>query len=555
MSINKKRRSNTEGNRALELFTNCDRLIHVFASYIHDDSAVEKILFFHGDGGNGKSLLMKFLRQKCCKRFRTGIWQNIKSRNDAKAAYIEHADSWGTKSIPAVLHDFGLRAGADKPQDPFDGLLMLRRNLGREAKEQGYPLHFPLYDFACVWYLNKKHKLSKEEWEKLFPEEELELVLILVDAFNKTAFGQIVDAVWDIVYNHYGTNFYVFWQQRGLNKEDLEEIKNWDIDRELIDELPRLFAQDLNTAMSQKNTPQKIVLFFDTHEAFWGVQEKPTLQGYLYFAKDEWFRYLLVELKMLSGIVVVVAGREQPKWEFASKHPIAPNYLDAQLVDSLSNADAKEYLESASITNSELQQSIITYASIAVDRVHPLLLGLCADTILQNPNNNFLALSSLSFEDKARNVIDRLLSYINRETAAVVRALSACRAFDDRIYKLLSEELNFQATDESFNILTEFSFVWKVEQRGSQWYRIHDLVRRFNYELQDEKTHKNIQKAHTVLENYYRQKNEVAEAIYHANRLDWKRGVDEWVKEFDAALKKSRYEQCRALLEIRSELI
>jgi tetratricopeptide (TPR) repeat protein len=47
----------------------------------------------------------------------------------------------------------------------------------------------------------------------------------------------------------------------------------------------------------------------------------------------------------------------------------------------------------------------------------------------------------------------------------------------------------------------------------------------------------------------------VAEVIYHANRLDWQRGVNEWVEKFKEALEQSRYEQCRSLLEVRNELI
>jgi hypothetical protein len=40
------------------------------------------ILFFHGDGGNGKSLLLKLLREKCCKRLVPAIWQQLKNQSD-----------------------------------------------------------------------------------------------------------------------------------------------------------------------------------------------------------------------------------------------------------------------------------------------------------------------------------------------------------------------------------------------------------------------------------------------------------------------------------------
>lgn len=37
--------------------------------------------------------------------------------------------------------------------------------------------------------------------------------------------------------------------------------------------------------------------------------------------------------------------------------------------------------------------------------------------------------------------------------------------------------------------------------------------------------------------------------------MDWERGVDEWVDDFYKALKLSRYDECRVLLEIRNELV
>lgn len=91
--------------------------------------------------------------------------------------------------------------------------------------------------------------------------------------------------------------------------------------------------------------------------------------------------------------------------------------------------------------------------------------------------------------------------------------------------------------------MTEFSFVWEAQERGEDWYRIHDLLRRLDYEEDNE----TAREAHEVLEKYYREKGEIAEAIYHANRLDWERGVEEWVKEFDEKLKFSRYDECRSL--------
>ena len=57
----------TEGGQALELFTNRHQEILHFARYLNEDPSRESILFFHGDGGNGKSLLLRYLRKYFCK--------------------------------------------------------------------------------------------------------------------------------------------------------------------------------------------------------------------------------------------------------------------------------------------------------------------------------------------------------------------------------------------------------------------------------------------------------------------------------------------------------
>jgi tetratricopeptide (TPR) repeat protein len=92
--------------------------------------------------------------------------------------------------------------------------------------------------------------------------------------------------------------------------------------------------------------------------------------------------------------------------------------------------------------------------------------------------------------------------------------------------------------------------VWKEPQRGEKWYRIHDLLRRLDADRDNDQT----RRAHEVLEGYYRELGNAAEAIYHANRLDWQRGVDEWVTVFEEASRLSRYGECESLLAVRSEL-
>ena len=556
MSINKNNSSNSKGNRALQLFIDRHHLIKHFAEYINNDPVTEKILFFYGDGGNGKSLLLKYLRTKCCNRFDKKIWQEIFNKKDLKLLANDIAIPNNTNDfvkVPAILHDFGQAPnGDDKPQDLFYGLLMLRRNIGIEASKLKYKLRFPLFDFACVWYLHQKHQLSKEKWKELFPHEEFDFIMQMVDTLSETSWGAIANSLFDVVSKKFGTNFYLIFQQRGLKEEAIEEIRDMDLDTELIFELPRLLAEDLNSAMSQQNRkdiPERLVLFFDTHEAFWGSQRN--VADYRYFQQDKWLRYFLAELEFSHGIVVVVAGREVPRWKDADEYDIPQEYLDIQLVNYLSENDAREYLRRAGISKEVLQQNAIDYSSARENQIHPFLLGLCADVILQGKQGLDKLDINADFSKKAKLLINRLLKYVDKEVEYAVHALSACRSFNYEIYKLLGNELEFQFSKTRFNILTEFSFVWEAQERGEDWYRIHDLLRRLDYEEDNETT----RQAHEVLEKYYREKGKVAEAIYHANRLDWERGVEEWVDEFEKALKLSRYDECRVLLEIRNELV
>jgi len=263
-----------------------------------------------------------------------------------------------------------------------------------------------------------------------------------------------------------------------------------------------------------------------------------------FWYQDEWFRRLLLALKFKLGIVVVVAGRDCPvtqlRWPNASKFPIPEHLIEAQLVWHLSAADAKDYLHKVEIDKPDLADAVIKYASVNPDecwenlQVHPFYLGLCADVVLAERRRGIELLSSdfariPKLENKTAELTDRLLMYVDREVRSAVHSLSACRAFDEDLYMRLGVGCHFQASSANFEILTSFSFVWNEPQRGERWYRIHELLRHLDSERDNEKT----RRAHGVLEGHYRELGNRAEAIYHANRLDWLRGVKEWVEVFE----------------------
>jgi len=554
----------TEGERALELFTDRHEAIRRFSEYLNAEPPRKSILFFHGDGGNGKSLLLKFLLKHYCKRLSEGNWEFVRSHTGEEfEANLKNAQD--AQDVPLALLDFGMKpVGEDRPLEAFSGLLMLRRALAHSVREAGYRLRFPLYDYACVWYLHKTGGLSKERLQSLFPAEEVEFIGEIVNALSQTSWGTLGKTVLNIFSKHSREWFTLYSQRRRLDETQLERIQMMEPQSELIDHLPHLFAEDLNVGMSAERSPERIVLLFDTHEAFWGSQRD--LSNDLFFQRDEWLRRLLGTLDLSSGIVAIVAGRDRPRWPDAVKHRIPEEYVDSFLVGHLSEAHAEQYLERASISDASMRRCLVAYALVGTDQVHPLYLGLCADIVLAAAEKG-VSLSPEDFRvtsqtaDKGAALVDRLLRYVDVEIGFAVLALCASRAFDLNLYLKLGQALNFAASEPAFRaVLTRFSFVWRAPghgRDGQDWYRIHELLRRLARQRDDDV----CRRAHEFLDEYYFKLGEegdvaaTAEAFYHANRLDSARGVGEWVNTFENALQNSHYELCGALLNVRRELI
>ncbi|MCC3575522.1 MAG: hypothetical protein JGK30_30225 [Microcoleus sp. PH2017_40_RAT_O_B] len=554
-------------DRKLQLFTDRHEFTRRFAFYLNEDQPREQILYFFGDGGNGKSLLLKHLEYHCCKKFTPEVWQQLRALPEAKAAevadFVWHAKPKTYTPIPAVRHDFGLiPIKEDKPQDRFYGLLMLRRNLAESAKK--YKFKFPNYDFACFWYLLNKGE-SEATLNQLFPNDLIDFLTPVVETFAGFPVVSQVAAGLKLIDKFGGIKrtMKLIQTRLGVSDETADEIRRKDIDTELIDCLPKLFAGDLNAAMASRNKPDRLVMLFDTHEKMW--DEKRNSQGATFWYQDEWFRRLLRALDYKLGIVVAVAGRDCPvtqlRWPNAAKFPIPEDYIDKQLVWHLSPADARDYLHKVEIDKVDLADAVIKYASVNPDeswddlQVHPFYLGLCADVVLAERRRGIELLASdfariPKLENKTAELTDRLLLYVDREVRSAVHSLSACRAFDEDLYVKLGAGCHFQASSANFEMLTGFSFVWKSEKRGDNWYRIHDLLRRLDCDRDNEKT----RRAHEVLEGHYREVGDGAEAIFHANRLDWERGVKEWEEVFGKALRLSRYGECELLLGVRDEL-
>jgi tetratricopeptide (TPR) repeat protein len=541
----------TEGWRTLDLFTNRFNLIRIFTSYLNEYPSQERILFLYGEGGNGKSLLLKFFEEYCCKYIDARNWEWIKSKpEDEFIELIKNVS--GAEDVPSALIDFNPNLGGDDSiKYPFSALLTLRRALVHPG------LQFPQFDFACAWYLSSGGKLTDQQRQYLLLGEGTKLIAKLIDAISGTLYGAVATAVLNIYNQDLSHRFNLFTRRRNLNAESFKGIQRLSPETTLITHLPCLFAEDLGTSMLLEGAPKKVVLFFDAHEAFWGIER---MSEELFFRRDEWLRSLLAQLELSRGIIVVVAGQQRPRWSEASKPGtvIADEFIDLQHVGPLSEEHALQYLERAEIEDSAMRECLVAYAQVEPGQVHPLYLGLCAD-VVRAAQEKGETLTPEGFQsakdtaDKGTELMRRLLLYVDDDIAYPVRALSACRAFDKDLYFKLGDALKLGVTEQSFDYLIRFSFVWRVERRGKGWYRIHNTLRRIFDEKGDEIT----RRANEYLYDYYRLRGDsiaLAESVYHSNRLNRENSIDGWLLVFQSGMEMGRYELCRLLLEVRSEL-
>lgn len=282
----------THEHLALQNFTNRHQFIKQFVKSLNDEPPLTQILFFHGDGGNGKSLLLKFLREKCCQRLVPDIWQQLKNQSNGMfITTLEQDELKDYTAIPSAVLDFGQPPiDEDQPQDRFYGLLTLRHYLAINASQLGCQLKFPRYDFACAWYLRQKGQ-SLAEIHRLFPPEEMEVIGILVDMMGNNVGANLVRAILNSIAKHFGEKLSLFWKKGVFDKQWVTRLKAMPLETELIDTLSHYFAEDLNAIMRNDDILTRIVLFFDTHEAFWGYER--CLPEERFFYRDEWLRRLL----------------------------------------------------------------------------------------------------------------------------------------------------------------------------------------------------------------------------------------------------------------------
>ena len=301
----------TKGRRQLELFVGREAHIRHFLERLHEENPSGRILYFHGGGGNGKSLLL--WRLQGAYTLRLPNWAELSLLPDEELA--RQAAAVRMRLLPSAFLDFATSSQEANPKDPVRGPLLLRKLLGLDA--DGRPieprLQTPLFTLGLVRYLKAKDALPKD-WSKVLPSEELDLCNALIQALAEgLPLADCAHKLLEVFQVRFRDSLRTWMLRRGLDREDVREIERMDPDRELLDELPRLLARDLNQWLASDETPSRAALFVDTHEAL-------RAEGRLgaRFQQDEldrWLRsFLEANLEAGGRVLPVMAGRETPSW-------------------------------------------------------------------------------------------------------------------------------------------------------------------------------------------------------------------------------------------------
>jgi tetratricopeptide (TPR) repeat protein len=535
----------TDEIKSLNYFTGRTDFIRNYLEILNNDKINNKILFVNGNGGNGKSVLLKFLYRKCSKILTQEEWEYIKELQNPQEFITNIAYAENAEDVAISLTDFS----QDKYENPHPSdVLNILINIRKDLSNHGISL--PIFDYACMLYLIKNGR--KDEISSKLPNELADLMANIFDAINKSSTASIIKSAISLFDKHFYDKYLLLFKQLRITKEQLHEINCMDFKFEIINELPRLFAEDLNNWVKSNGKSKKIILLFDTHEAFYGYQKNFFQQFFIH--GDKWLRHFLSKLDLATGILVIIAGRELPSWERVKDFKIVSNDIHSYELRGFTKAEAVQYLTNVGIEEDLAIEKITSNAEINENDISPLYLATCAE-ILKNDLEDSNGFKFELLKEKMTLINDdilmRLLCYVSDELYDSIRALSACRAFDWNIYCIVGGSLGFSTSPSKFNALVNFSF---VDKHDNNYYSINQLIRHIFHDQSDEMT----LKSHGTLYKYYEKiednlSMDIVDQIYHKCYLKLDQGISIWLKIFQHALLNDRIDICNELNKVLKE--
>jgi len=428
-----------------------------------------------------------------------------------------------------------------------------------------YGVKTPRFDFAAINYL-RKTGADLVRLNALFPKTELSIAADVVGALMGIPILSAGAAAVKLLDKQLGEIYGKRKLRQKITNEIAERVLAAPAEPDLAAALPHYFALDANDSLDDK--VKRLVLFFDTHEAFWGEGNTaaPDSLSAARVSRDEWLRSLLGNLDLGGGIVVVVAGRVVPIWDFVPTLAIPKEFIYLRHVGPLTPMDAETYLLRAGLNDVELRRSVAKYATFDDKHIHPYFLGLCADAVnlaqARQPRAIYTdAKGWPELSGKDRELAARFLLWVGPDIERAIISVSACRTFNLQIFQYLGKNLGFDVARDNYERLLRYSFISPVSassdgSQNSDTVRVHHLLRSVLSRLKPEA----FTNANRALFQYYAERSSrndfssVVEQIYHENTIYAEAGLDSWTRSMSECLKIGRYDRARLLLSVLEEL-
>ncbi|QOY50989.1 tetratricopeptide repeat protein [Candidatus Sulfurimonas baltica] len=451
------------------------------------------ILTYYGVGGIGKSSLQRHLK-------------------------AEHLDN----NKDAVYSSVDFDIEADRVQ--HRALRILSQNF-----KSNFKIKFTVFDMAYIIYWSKAypdHDIKKDGLPFL---EEGSHLSSIVDTFADV--GGIAGAALNIL-------DYAFKKSKEISFDSnlQTELKNLNtLDETQIEEkLPLFFAHDLDTY--KKTSPEKkVVIFLDTYEALW--QNKRSDANRL--SQDEWIRDFVSEL---PNVLFVICGREKIRWEEVDKE--WKEDLNQHILGNLSEDDAKSFLNSCEIVDTDIQDEMIESSEGL-----PYYLDLCVDTYYKIKDSGNTPSAKYFSEVGQDEIFERFMRYLSPQEQETLKVLANARFYTKELFSLLIEEFKTGYPVTAMYQLNTFSFIREEDKS----FFIHDLMRKNLISFQHDELNQDVNE---FLFNHYDiflqdldikniSQNSIEalpEAFYHKEQMGDVKALSDWYgKPFTKFITAAKY--------------
>ncbi len=520
------------------------RVIERFLQIVHDENERQNVVLLKGPSGVGKSSLMAFLQENCS--FLSDQFDPVRLTEPSGA--ISLARYKNKKPLLTAALDFSLPwNGYFRPADPFYGLLNLRDQLAKNPN-----FYSAIFDFACIQYLYRSGQLTPERIRALYPIEHRALIFALADLAAKTAEAHFEDEVFNAISQFYGKAFTPYMMRRRVSRETIKNLRLLSDRFALLDALPRLLAEEVESFSNNGDENARIVLFLDSLERYYPHthDHRDDPEKFEQF----WLNRLIRELISNNRVTLVLASRYslpyRTSWRKSRQERIAATFKLA----SPEKADVSRFV--SQIEYSPTAPPVLTNMLTAQNgRLQTLDLALFSEYVRMQENE---AAHGEALQKRAGSeaFLRLFLSGLPREMTQSILALSAPRVFDAAIYLHLDDRLYFRGSAKLFEKIVDFAFIERPKSDGEKSYRISARLRaqmqRYARSL--------VREANMALIDFFKARSEKGdecasvELIYHQNALQWENGVLNWILEMGRALDEKRFGYARILLSVLPDL-